>query len=375
MPLARRLALMVGLAALLCAGLPPLLVSSGRVAAQSPSPLSCDPLARPVASPAASVPTLDRKVPLPDGAVTVNAGFIPISIYAPVFVAAEKGYYTEEGLTVDLVPLAGGADPIALTASGQLQVAAAGLGPAFWNGVALGFPLVVVAPGHFEGSPVATPLMISRESCESGAIASMADLRGLDVSVNARGATEYWLAQALSIGGLTLDDISLQTIPFPDAVFALEAGAVDAAMIAEPLATKAELDGIAVRLAADFPVQDVMPTALIANREWAAANPEAMTGFVRAYLRAAADLNAGGFQDPATQAIIEQYTGVPGDLVGPAVPPRYAPDGVVDPESMAPLQDFFRERGQLEYDDPIDPAAIIDPTYAEGAVGDSGNGD
>jgi len=48
---------------------------------------------------------------------------------------------------------------------------------------------------------------------------------------------------------------------------------------------------------------------------------------------------------------------------------------VVDPESMAPLQDFFRERGQLEYDDPIDPATIVDPTYAERAVGDSGNGD
>ncbi len=342
--------------------------------AQTPSPLSCEPLAQ-EASSLAALPTVEkREVRVPEGAVSLKVGFVPISIYAPVFVAAGKGYYADEGLAVDLEPLPGGADLVALTASGQLQAAAAGAGPAFWNGVALGLPLVVVAPGHFEGSPVATPLMISRTACESGAIASVADLRGKKVSVNARGATEYWLAQALSIGGLTLDDVDLQTIPFPDAVFALEAGAIDAAMVAEPLATKAELDGIAVRLAADFPVQDVMPTALMANKDWAAANPEAMTGFVRAYLRAAADLEAGGFQDPETQAIIEEYTGVPASLVAAAVPPRYAPDGAIDPASLAKLQSFFRQRGQLEYDDDIDPATIIDPTYVERAIGESENG-
>jgi NitT/TauT family transport system substrate-binding protein len=168
-------------------------------------------------------------------------------------VAAEKGYYAEEGLAVDLEPLPGGADLVALTASGQLQAAAAGAGPAFWNGLALGLPLVVVAPGHFEGSPVATPLMISRKVCESGAVESVADSRQ-DVSVNARvppstGSPRPSRPAASPSMTHAPDD------PLPDAVFALEAGAVDAAMVGEPLATKAEQDGIAVRLADDFLVR------------------------------------------------------------------------------------------------------------------------
>lgn len=330
------------------------------------TPAACSPLTR--AASVAATPAVRPRPPSPPvDAVPMTVGFVPVSIYAPIFVAKEKGYYAEEGLDVTLEPLAGGADLVALTASGQLQATGAGAGPAFWNAMALGLPLAVVAPGHFEGSPVATPLMISREACESGRIASVADLAGKMVSVNARGATEFWLAQALSLGGLTLDDIDLQTLAFPDAVVALSAGAIDAAMVGEPLATKAELDGLAVRLAADFPVQDVMPTLILANTDWAAANPEAMVGFVRAYLRAQRDLMDGGFQDPAILAMIEQYTNVPAALAASAVPPRYAPDEAIDPTSLARLQSFFRERGQLEYDDDIDPASIIDPTYIERA--------
>src|SRR5690606_38007517 len=121
--------------------------------------------------------------------------------------------------------------------------------------------------GHEEGSPVATPLMISKEACESGDITSAADLKGKKVPVNARGATEYWLDQALRTAGLTINDIDLQTLAFPDAVAALQSGAIDAAMVGEPLATSAEQQGIAVRLLSDFPVQGIQPTLIFANND------------------------------------------------------------------------------------------------------------
>ena len=368
MRMAPKLGPFVTLVAALLLALAPIVLLGARVSAQSASPVPCEPLARPTPPTATPDATSAPAAMVPDGATSLKVGFVPVSIYAPVFVAAEKGYFAEEGLAVELEPLPGGADLVALTAAGQLQAAAAGAGPAFWNAVALGLPVVVVAPGHFEGSPVATPLMISRAACESEAITSVADLRGKRVSVNARGATEYWLAQALATGGLTIDDIDLQTIPFPDAVVALEAGAIDAAMVGEPLATKAELDGIAIRLAADFPVQDVMPTAIMANADWAAANPEAMTGFVRGYLRAAAELDDGGFQDPEIHSIIEEYTGVPAELIAAAVPPLYAPDGAIDPAALGTLQAFFRERGQLEYPEDIEPVTVIDRTFVDGAT-------
>ncbi len=338
----------------------------------SPTPLACNPVPRssPPSQPAAqSEKTVAAAAGEP---IELEIGYIPISIYAPVFVAEEKGYFDEQGLDVTLSPFAGGADPIALTASGELDAAAAGLGPAFWNGVAQGLPLTIVAPGHAEGNPVATPLMISKAACETGAIASVADLAGKRVAVNARGATEYWLAQALATGGLTLDDIELQTLAFPDAVTALSSGAIDASMIGEPLATKAEQDGIAVRLLSDFPVQDVQPTALLANADLADDNPAAVEGLVTAYLKACRDLAGPGFTDPANLAIIEEYTKVPAGLIVSAVPPIYFVNGEIDPVALGKLQTFFRERGQLEYDKDLDPASVVDRRFVEAAVAELG---
>jgi NitT/TauT family transport system substrate-binding protein len=369
MPLPRPLGLLLVIASFAALAAPAAASAPTRQA--TPTALSCEPLNPPSAPPSTPAPdTAPAATPVPfEGEpVEVTVGYIPVSIYAPVFVAEAKGYFAEQGLDVSLENVAGGSEVVALTASGQFDLAATGAGPGFWNAMAQGLPLAVVAPGHAEGSPVATPLMISKEACESGAIASVADLEGKSVSVNARGATEYWLAQALGTAGLTLDDVDLQVLAFPDAVAALSSGAIDAAMVGEPLATQAERDGIAVRLAADFPVQDVQPTVILANTDFAGANPAAVEGFVTAYLRAARDLTGPGFKDPANLAIVEEFTGVPAALIADAVQPLYFPNGEIDAEGFNKLQTFFRERGQLEYDEDIDPATFVETRYVEAAL-------
>jgi NitT/TauT family transport system substrate-binding protein len=332
----------------------------------TPTAISCD-----VAAPAAvEIVQSSPEAPASPAAelTTVKVGFVPVSIFAPIFIAKEKGYYAEEGLDVQLEPFPGGSDPVVLTASGELDVAISGAGPAFWNAMAQKLPIKVIAPGHSEGNPVATPLMISKAKCESGEITSVADLKWKKVSVNARGATEYWLNQALTTGGLTIDDVELEVLPFPDAVAALDSGAVDAAMVGEPLATKAEQDGIAIRLATDFPVQDVQPTQVWANETWLKENPEFAEGFVTGYMRAVQEMADGGFNDATNLAIIEQYTGVPADLISASVKPVYAADGQINLEGLSKLQAFFRQRGQLDYETDIDPASIVDTSYMMAAL-------
>lgn len=368
---------------LLIASLFLLLLPMAASAAASPSAvrrgavLSCGPA--PAASPATGgspIPTNQEpsSTPIvPAGApVKLTVGYVAVSIYAPVFLAEAKGYYDAHGVDVTLEPFDGGSEPVALTASGQVNLAATGAGPGFWNAAAQGLPVEVVAPGHREGNPVATPLMISKTACESGTIQRVADLKGKKVSVNARGATEYWLAQALATDGLTLDDIDLQTLAFPTAVTALESGALDAAMVGEPLATQAELAGVAVRLTTDFAVQDVQPTVILANSDFASENPAAIEGFVAAYLQACRDLAGAGFKDPANLAIISKYTGVPAELIGGAVQPVYAANGEIDLAALNKLQLFFRTRGQLEYGDDLDPASIVDTSYVDAALAEIG---
>jgi ABC-type nitrate/sulfonate/bicarbonate transport system substrate-binding protein len=155
-------------------------------------------------------------------------------------------------------------------------------------------------------------------------------------------------------------------------VAALASGAIDAAMVGEPLATKAEQDGIAVRLASSFPVQDIQPTLIYANNDWIEANPEAAQGLVTAYLKACRDLTGAGFKDPANLAIIEQYTQVPAALVADAVQPVYAVDGAFNIEGLNKLQTFFRDQGLLEYDTDLDPSSFIDTRFVDAALQELG---
>lgn len=336
-------------------------------AAQSPA-LNCAPLGS--STPSASATPLALPglpgVKVPEGATKVVVGYMPLSIYAPIYVAYEKGYYAQEGLDVELQSFTNGTDMTVLTATNKLNIGLTGVGPAFWNAVSQDLPLKIIAPGHSEGSPVASPLMISRKACEDGSIKTVADLKGKKVSVNAPGATELWLGKALETGGLTIADVDLQYLTFPDAVTALDSGALDAAIVGEPVATKAEQDGLAVRLLSDFPVQGIWPTMVFGNENWLKSNPDVAVGFVRAYLKASNDLNTN-FNDPMNLAIINKYTNVSPELIAESIKPVYSKDGAIDLKSLDQLQSFFNGRGLLDYDKPIDPATIVDNQYVNKA--------
>jgi NitT/TauT family transport system substrate-binding protein len=353
--------------ALLVAALAMLLPAMVATPAVAQEPLSCEPL--PKATPSAPIPA-DIEIPsfeTPEGAVEVTIGYTPISIFAPMFVAYEKGYFADEGLDVSLEALPGGSDMVVHTATGEFDAGIGGIGPAYWNAAAQELPVTIIAPGHMEGSPVATPLMISKKACESGEITRISDLKGKTVAVNAPGATELWLDTALRTDGLTIADINLEYMAFPDAVAALDSGAIAASMVGEPLATRAENDGIAVRIASDFDVQSYQVTAIFASDRFLSEHPEAATGMVTAYLRASRDLTEN-FNDPINLAIVQKYTDVPPELIAESIKPVYQVDGEIDLDSLTLLQDFFRDRELLDYDENLDPASMVDTRFVDGAL-------
>lgn len=335
----------------------------------TPSTECPDPTeASPVSSPVAAVEPVEiPSFEVPEGAIEVNMGTLPISIYAPIYVAYEKGYYAQRGLDVKTSGINSGTDIAVLTATNELQVGLSGIGPAFWNGIDAGLPLKIIAPGHQEGDPVASPLMIAKQACVDGAITSVADLKGKRVSVNAPGATEYWLDAALGTGGLTIEDVDLQYLAFPDAVTALDSGALDAGIIGEPIATQAEQQGMLVRLASHFPVQGIQVTAVYANADWVSENPEAAAGFVAGYLQACRDLMEAP-NDPLNLTIINKYTDVPIPLIADSVKPVYQENGEIHMGNLVMIQEFFGNRGLLEFDGTIDPSTVVEQQVVDDAL-------
>ena len=288
---------------------------------------------------------------------------VPVLIFAPLYVAIERGYFTREGLDVELISTPGGTSAFVVLASGRAEAVIGGLGAGVFNAAARGLDFKVVGPVHLERPPVSTPLVISRRARDAGEIRTVRDLRGKRVSINVLGsATEFWLNAAMLHGGLTMVDIQPVEVNFPEVPAALTNGAIAAGLLGEPLATLAEDRGQISVLSDDF-INGVQVTAAYFGGEFMRGHPDYAVGFMVAWLRACRDLYGAGFRRPDVARIVQKYTGVPADVVARARRPYYEPNGAMNFNDFVRLEEFFRTRGELTYTKPLPPQAYVDTSF------------
>ncbi len=293
---------------------------------------------------------------------------VPVLIFAPLYVAIERGYFAQQGIEAELIGTPGGMSSFVVLASGRAEVVIGGLGASLFNAASRGLDFKVVGPVHMEKPPVSTPLVVSKKAYDSGEIRSVKDLRGKKVSVNVIGsATEFWLHSALLRGGLTINDVQLVAVNFPEVPAALANGAIAAGLLGEPLATLAEDQGLIVRLSEDF-INGVQVTAVYYGGEFLRQHPKEAVGFLVAWLRASRALYGDGYRRDEIARIVEKYTGVPAAVVKRARPPFHEPNGTMNLNDFTRLQDFFRKRGELTYDKPLDPSSYIDMSVVRRAL-------
>jgi NitT/TauT family transport system substrate-binding protein len=330
--------------------------------AATPTPTSTSAPAVATNTPVVSEATATTAPEPTTGALTkVRIGYVPVMIFAPLFVANERGYFKEEGIEVELSPVQGGSDSVVQLAAGNFDAAVGGAGAGLFNAAQRGVKFTIVAPMHSEKPPLTSPLVISAKRADE--IKSVADLKGKKVAINATGAaTEYWLAQALEKNGLTINDVEVTTVAFPQVPAALESRSIDAAILGEPLTTINEDNGLVKVLAEDF-IDGFHSTYLYMGEPLLKEKPEVAKGFMRAYLRASRDLQ-GDYMNLDIASIIEKYTKVPADVTLRANPAQYDPDGVVPIDDLETLQKYFLTRGVLEYSDPIDVKPLVDTQLA-----------
>lgn len=304
----------------------------------------------------------------PQPLTRIRVVHVPVLIFAPLYVAIERGYFAQQGIEVELITTPGGVSSFAVLAGGRAEIVVGGLGAALFNAAARQLDFKVVGPVHMEKPPVSTPLVVSKKAFDSGEIRSVKDLRGKKVSVNVIGsATEFWLHSALLKGGLTIDDVQLVAVNFPEVPAALANGAIAAGLLGEPLATLAEEREQIVRLSEDF-VNGVQVTALYYSGNFMRTQPKLAVGFMVAWLRASRDLYGDGYRRDDVAGIVEKYTRVPTSVVKKARPPFHEPNGRMNFNDFKRLQEFFRKRGSLTYEKPLEPAAYIDTSFVRQAL-------
>ena len=306
-------------------------------------------------------------------ALAVKIGYIPSDSFAVLYLMADR-YLIPGGINVQLVRLPGGAEITTQVATGQLQVGGAGMGAAGFNAVAAKLPLEFIAPLHFG---YFEDYFTVRRATWGTAVKRIADLKGRPVALNTRGAAVEWmLDQVLRRDGITIKDVQVKIMPFPDMVPALESGAVDAAILTEPFPTLAEEKGVAVRpLARPAGAKAVPITAAFWNAEWAKANGDLAHKVMLGYLKAARDLAADGgrgWGEDRNIDVIVKYTSAKKEVIKKARPHVIDPNLEVDPSTLASMQKLNADLGYLKYTEFLSADKLFTLTYRDRAVKELG---
>lgn len=300
----------------------------------------------------------------------VRVGLIPVIGPAPLYVALEKGYFAKEGIDAQIQTFRSGGAILTQVAAGNLDVGRGTLGSAALNAFARGMDVKVVASGQGlnPAGPSTEPLMVRKALVASGEVKKIADLKGRRCAINSVGtASEFLLDAALRKGGLGLDDISLVTIPFPDMVPALEKGAIDCALLPDPLATSAAMKGFAARFEDRYAPGSTLGVLLF-NSKFIEKQPEVAARFMVAYLKATRDLLGPQWGSEENVQIINKWTKVSPESIRAMVPPYFDPNGRLNKASLAEQQALYLRRKSLTYTTPLSMDQIIDERPLEAAL-------
>jgi NitT/TauT family transport system substrate-binding protein len=235
--------------------------------------------------------------------VTLRVATTPIDLGAEVLYAQDQGFFKKAGLTVDVQLMDSGAAIAAGVASGALDVAQGNL-VTLATAHEKGLPFVVVAPaGLYSANDSTTSLVVAKSS----PIKSAKDLENKTIALNGlRNITQIGADAWLESNGADYAKARYVEMPFPQMGAALEAGRVDAAVIAEPELSSALAGGARVL---GQPYTSIAKQFLIGGwfttSAWAKSHPAELKRFVAAI--AEAGRWANGHRAESAR-ILEKYT-------------------------------------------------------------------
>ncbi len=197
---------------------------------------ACAPTVGPTAPPQAGA-TVTR---VPSGAGTLRIGVLPITDVVPFYMALEEGYFTKQGLTVELVPAASAAERDQLMITQQIDGELNDLvSTVLFN---KDRSLIKIVRKARQAFPNAAEYWILTP--KDSAIKTPQDLKGKEIAISQNTVIEYVTDRLLELEGVPTADIKTTNVPqIPTRLQLLSQNQVAAATLPDPLASLAILQG------------------------------------------------------------------------------------------------------------------------------------
>lgn len=288
---------------------------------------------------------------------------------APVYIAHEKGYFREFGVDSEDMYFASGAKMIPALNTGDVEVAGGGISAGLFNSLAQGSDIYIVADkGEFRPGYGFGFILVRKDLIDSGAVRTLADLKGKKFAAVAQGANAEWmLAKSLESVGLTYGkDESTIYLGLPDMLRAFANKAIDAAWANEPFGEMAEEKGLAVRFLTADKVKALEKTqvaVIFYSGKFIRRRHDAAARWMKAYLEAVRYYSKRTQKNPEIAAIISKYTHVPSEVVRKSIPFYLNPSGRVYVPSIKEQQDWFHQAGYVKTE--VDVDKYVDMSFLQ----------
>jgi NitT/TauT family transport system substrate-binding protein len=210
------------------------------------------------------------------------------------YVALDKGYYKSEGLDVTIDPAAGSLEPITRVASGAYDI---GFGD---------INALIKFRDRNPGAPIKAVFMVYNRppfaivTRKSRGVAKPKDLEGKKLGAPAADSAFAQWKILVKANGIDAGKVDVEDVGIPVREPMLAAGQVDAitgfsfSSYVNLKDRGVPVDDIVVLLMSDYGV-NLYGNAIIVGQKFAAAHPEAVKGFLRAFTRGLKD----AIRDPA----------------------------------------------------------------------------
>ena len=341
------------------------------------SPSGAQP-AQPSARPSAS-PSLQPTKAGPGAssqATTIHVATAGALTDAGLYVAADRGYFKQQGLDVQIETLASAANTIPLLATNQIQVGGGSIGVGFFNALQRSSGVKVVADKGLSAPGWPALLFLVRDGLD---VKTIQDLRGKKIGLTAQGlAQEINLYRLATQAGMSMKDFNLVLgIQFPDTVQAFANKAIDASIVVEPFGTLAKSKGVAhVWKGTDQISPNEQSAVLLYASEFASKRPDDAKRFAVAYLQGVRDYkSAFNAKTPADKTAVSNALVAHTEVKNPALfdqmaMPYLAADGAVNSESLKADQQTLVDLGYLKQIQ--DPSTFVDLSFVNYAAGQLG---
>jgi NitT/TauT family transport system substrate-binding protein len=356
--------------------------------------LACGPGAAPAQPTAAtvSVPTASAAAAGPAGPssagpskptlattplVELKVGVLGSAVYGPHYIARERGYFQEVGISPEFTAGANVNQLLPALGQGQLQVGSCSNSIACFNAMQRGVDLRIVADLSSGGGPSpksdSVAIVVRKDLWDAGTVREPEHLVGRQLyNIAGEGSGAHAIAARwLRTRGVDPRAVEWPQMTYPDILAAMQNRAIEVAVQGEPLLTAGEKAGAYVRMAG---VREMHPTAHISYLMYHTSidrlGPQVGERFMVALVRGMRDY-VNAFEYGVDQQAIIDILVRETFLKDPEVYRQtgYAwvnPNAMVSLESLQGDADMFYELGVAAA--PIDLSGVLDDHYRQLAL-------